>query len=89
MTRSKTQICKKKAILLNKVKKNDEKAIKSEIKECGEEMGKYLKKSFFINQESGRANQSISCLKCEKIFAKISNATDHVRTHFQSKPFAC
>ena len=48
-----------------------------------------LAKTFEINAKTGRLNQLLTCLRCQRTFAKLHNSIDHVRTHFMSKPFQC
>lgn len=41
------------------------------------------------NVETGRKNQVLKCLTCHKIFMKLCNVMDHVRTHRGERPYAC
>ena len=41
------------------------------------------------NAVTGRQNQMLECLTCQKQFAKLCNVLDHVRTHRGLRPYPC
>lgn len=77
-------------ILFDDVKIKVESALKtgSDTSET-DRMLKYITKSYVLEEASGRPNQKIACTQCGKDFKKTSNALDHVRIHFRSRPFRC
>ena len=50
---------------------------------------KGYKRTKAINSSTGRQNQVLQCLACEKKFSKLCNVLDHVRTHAGERPYAC
>ena len=41
------------------------------------------------NDKTERMNQLYVCLSCDKIFSKMCNMKDHVRSHAPERQFAC
>ena len=50
---------------------------------------KGFRKTTMSNEKTGRKNQVLECLTCNKMFGKLCNVLDHVRTHANERPFDC
>ena len=48
-----------------------------------------LQKMTQLNERTGRDNQVMVCKFCKACFSKLYRGIDHVRLHFNSKPFEC
>ena len=67
------------------IKKNNDHAIR----ENKDNLKEFLRHSFVLDKESGRLNQRLTCVVCDKSFSKLWNARSHVRIHFDAKAFKC
>ena len=46
-------------------------------------------KSKTVNPKTGRYNQVLKCVTCDRSFTKLCNVLDHVRTHQGDRPYSC